>query len=251
MLIDTNVSFGHWPFAWLPQRSLAELEDHLGKHDIAKALVSPLDTVFLPDPDCENRALLTAVRNSQRLSVVPVINLALPDWRENLDAYRSLHPLKAVKLYPNFHNYPLSSRRCSELVAHLTEHAIRLIVNVRLVDERHQYFGLKIKGVSTKQIAAFARRHPDFDFLCAGLYLPEIVELSEQCSNFLTDMAFADWHDLINRLLKHLPPDRLVFGSHTPLMTTQANTYKLAAAPISAELKQQIGYENARRFFQL
>ena len=251
MLIDTNVSWGHWPFADFPTRSIAELDTHLAKQRVSHALVSPLETLFLPDPDRHNRALIHATRKYERLIPVPVLNLAMPNWREILDDYRSLVALKAVKLYPNFHNYTLASRSCAELVEYLRAHNIRLVLNIRMVDERHQYFGLKIKGVPLKQIAVFANRFPDFHFLCAGLYLPEIRELAAQCGNFLTEMSFADWHDLINKLLEHLPAERLVFGSHTPLMTTEANTYKLEAAPISKELKQQIGSENAKKFFDL
>lgn len=251
MLIDTNLSWGHWPFADLPRPSLDALEDHLAKHRIEQALVSPLETLFLPDPDRLNRQLIQATRLSSRLVAIPTLNLALPDWRESLERYRSLTDLKAIKLYPNFHNYSLVSRRCRQLVGYLAQHDIRLVLNIRMVDERHQYFALRIKGVAVKQIATFARRHPDFPFLCTGLTLPEIRELAAQCDTFLTDMSFADWHELIPKLLESLPPERLVFGSHSPLMTTQANVYKLEVAPISDTLKRQIGRENAQRFFRL
>lgn len=251
MLIDTNLSWGHWPFADLKPLTLEALENHLANHHIERALVSPLETLFLPDPDRLNRQLIEATRRSRRLVAVPVLNLAMPDWLENLERYRSLADLKAIKLYPNFHNYTLGSPRCKKLVAYLAQHNVRLVLNVRMVDERHQYFGLRIKGLAVKRIAAFARRHPDFQFLCTGLYLPEIRDLAEQCDNFLTDMSFADWHHLIPKLLESLPPERLVFGSHSPLMTTQANVYKLQTSPISDRLKQQIGFENAQRFFHL
>lgn len=251
MLIDTNASFGHWPFAQLPFDSLRDLDAHFAAQGVERALLSSLDTIFLPDPDSSNLKLIEATRDYPRFVPVPIVNLAMANWREILDAYRESAPLHAVKLYPNFHNYTLASRRCAELVDYLAEHDIRLILNIRMVDERHQYFGLKIKGVPLKQIAAFAQRFPDFHFLCVGLYLPEIQELAKRCENFLTDMSFADWHDLINKLLQSLPAERLVFGSHTPLMNTEANTYKLQAAPISEELKQRIGYANARSFFRL
>ncbi|EDY81090.1 Amidohydrolase family [Verrucomicrobiia bacterium DG1235] len=249
--IDTNVSYGHWPFARQPKRSVKQLESHLQKHGIQQALVSHLETLFVPDPNPTNRELIHACKRYENLIPVPVINLAMPDWLRNLEAYRNLTNIKAVKLYPNFHNFSLNSTRCRELTQYLSESGIRLIINIRMVDERHQYHGLKIKGVSTKQLLTYANRFPDFKFLCTGLFRPEILELAEKCPNLLTDLSFADWHDLINGLLETVSPDRLFFGSHTPLMVTKANTYKLEVADIPKATKRKIASGNAKAFFRL
>ncbi|MBL4576107.1 MAG: amidohydrolase family protein [Opitutaceae bacterium] len=251
MLIDTNASFGHWPFARLPKRTLTALETHLTKNGIGHALISHLETLFTPDPHPYNLELIKATKRYDRFTPVPVLNLYNPDWLEGLETYRKKTDLKAVKIYPNFHNYSLNSGRVNALIRYLSEHGIRLIINVRMLDERHQYFGLKVNGVPLKQLAGIGERFPEFRFLCTGLYRPEIFELADQCETFSTDMSFADWHDLINELLKKLSPDRLFFGSHTPLMVTKANTMKLEVAPISAKLKKQIGQGNAKKFFKL
>lgn len=249
--IDTNVSFGQWPFARLPKRTLKQLDTHLAKHEIKQALVSHLETLFVPDPDPANRELIQACKRFPSFTPVPVINLAMPDWLQNLEAYRQKTDLKAVKVYPNFHNYSLNSIRCKELTNYLLKHNIRLILNIRMLDERHQYFGLKVKDVSTKQIIAYAKKFPNFKFLCTGLFRPELIEVAERTPNACFDLSFADWHDLINGLLETISPDRLFFGSHTPLMVTKANTYKLEASPISKTLKTQIASGNAKAFFHL
>ncbi|MDQ8187701.1 amidohydrolase family protein [Pelagicoccus sp. SDUM812002] len=248
---DCNLSFGHWPFARLPKRSLPQLVAHLEQHKIKHGLVSYLETLFVPDPDPANRELLQSCKRLPSLTPVPVLNLSLPNWRESLETYRAKTELKAVKLYPNFHNYSLRSKNCARLTEYLADTNIRLIINVRMLDERHQYHGLKIKGVSVKQLIAYAQRFPDFKFLCTGLFRPEILELADSCPNLCTDLSFADWHDLVHGLLEVMSPDRLFFGSHTPLMVTEANTYKLQASNITTALKTQIASGNAKRFFRL
>jgi predicted TIM-barrel fold metal-dependent hydrolase len=251
MLIDTNASFGHWPFARLPKRNLSALETHLKKNGISHSLVSHLETLFAPDPHPYNLELIKATKRHDCFTPVPVLNLNNPDWLEGLKHYQKKTELKAIKLYPNFHNFSLNSGRANGLINYLIDQKIRLIINIRMVDERHQYFALKVNGVSLKQLAGIGERFPKFRFLCTGLYRPEILELADQCDTFSTDMSFADWHDLINELLGKLSPNRLFFGSHTPLMVTKANTLKLEMAPISAKLKKQIGKENAKKFFDL
>lgn len=249
--IDSNLSLGHWPFAPLPKRGPSQLLAHLRSHKIETALVSHLETLFLPDPDPANLELLQTCNPHPELIPVPTLNLALPNWRQTFENYREATELKAVKLYPNFHNYPLNARACSELVQLLQTEAISLVINVRMLDERHQYHGLKIKGVPTQQLSRFARRFPEQEFLCTGLFRPEILELAPDCPNLNFDLSFADWHDLVPGLLETLSPDRLFFGSHTPLMVTEANTYKLQTSNIPQSLKTQIARGNAQRFFKL
>ncbi|MDQ8198021.1 amidohydrolase family protein [Pelagicoccus enzymogenes] len=249
--IDSNLSIGRWPFASLPQRSPQQLTTHLQKHQIQTGLVSHLETLFLADPDPANRELLSACKRIPELVPVPALNLALPNWLASLESYRTAAEIKAVKLYPNFHNFRLTSRACTELVQHLQTEKIRLIVNVRVQDERHQYHGLKIRGVPTQQLRRLAQRFPDFKILCTGLYRPEILELAPDCPNLNFDLSFADWHELLSGLLETISPDRLFFGSHTPLMVTGANTYKLQSSTISQSLKTQIARGNAQRFFEL
>ncbi len=249
--IDTNSSYGHWPFADLPKQTLSQFETHLQKHGIEQALVSRLETIFLPDPNQSNREHILACKRLSHLTPIPVLNLANRDWLDNLEAYRRMTEIKAVKLYPNFHNYSLSSTRVADLTEYLAKNEIRLILNVRMLDERHQYHGLAIKGVSKKQIIAYAKRFPDFPFLCTGLFRPEILTLAELCPQIRMDLSFADWHDLINGLIETINPERLFFGSHTPLMVTKANTYKLEVAAIPQTFKTQIARENAKAFFKL
>ena len=249
--IDTNVNFGHWPFERLPKRTLAQLAQHLEFHNIEQALVSHIETLFIPDPDPCNRELIRSSSRFPSITPVPVINLTNPDWHQNLEAYRSMTDLKAVKLYPSFHNYSLGSVRCKEFTRFLVQTDIRLIIGIRMLDERHQYFGLKVKGLPIKQLISYAKRFPDLPIHCTGLYRLEILEIAEQCPNISTELSFADGHDLINRLTEKMSPDRLTFGSHTPLMVTEANTYKHQVAQISKATQSKIAHRNAKKLFKL
>lgn len=247
--IDTNCSIGHWPFTRLPSRGPASLAQRLREHGIERALVSPLEALFQPDPDPCNRKLLEACREQPTLVPAPVLNLTLANWEKSLQAYRRQGQLVAVKLYPNFHNYRLDSRPVHRLAQISAELGFRLIVNARMVDERHQYFALKVKGVPTRQLIALAQRHPSLPFLFTGLYRAEILEVGEKAPNARFDLSFADGHQLVKRLTNKLPADRFLFGSHTPLMVTKANTFKLETADVPRAIKEQIAYRNAASLF--
>jgi len=250
-LIDTNVCLGEWPFGTVGITSARRLREHLAASSIETAMVSHLATILNPEPDHGNRRLFKALRNEPTLVPVPVINPALGDWRDLLDRYRDIHPIKAVKIFPNFHRFRLASPTTDRLVEYTRLHGIRLMVNIRMCDERHQYFGLKIDGVTVKSLTDFSARHTDLRFLCLGLYRPEILKLGDVCGNFLTDFSFADWQFMLEEVLAKLTVDRVFFGSYSPIMVTQSIADQLTRSRLTKAKIRRIGRDNAVRFFGL
>jgi predicted TIM-barrel fold metal-dependent hydrolase len=249
-LFDANTWIGQWPFAFLPTHTPRSLVADLRRHGIRRALVSPLDAVLAPEPGPANRALLRATQGSGTLMPVPVINPALASWREEFAACAADARVRAVRVLPNYHNYRLTSRAVDELAGELTARGLRLIVNVRLVDERHEYFALRIKGVPTKELGAFLVRHPRLPVLATGMFRPEIRELLPRHARLLADMSFAEWERTVADLLAKVSPRQLVFGSHTPFLITAANTAKLTAAGVPARVAERIAAGNLERFLR-
>ncbi|HRJ46803.1 MAG TPA: hypothetical protein PKY38_05535, partial [Opitutaceae bacterium] len=196
-------------------------------------------------------AASAAVRRTPALLPVPVVNPALANWREQLDRCRAAAPIRAVKLFPNYHNYRLTARRLDDFMAAVARAGLKLIINIRLEDERHRYFALKIKGVPVKDLARFLPRFPGHHVFLAGLYRPELKQLAADHKNFSADIAFCEWADTVQDLLTVMPARRLMLGTCTPLLSARAQTDKLRLAKIPARTKTLIGTENARRFFDL
>lgn len=251
MLIDSNVNLGPWPFTPAPDRTGPELAAHLAASGIRRALVSHLGAVFQPEPMVINRKLFAAVQRTPALLPVPVINPVLANWREQLTECRATASIRAVKIFPNYHNYSLASRRLDPFLDALDEAGLPLVVNVRLEDERHRYFALKIKGVPVVQVAAFLQRHPRRHVLFTGLYKSEVEKLAPAHANFSADIAFCELTNTLELMLKKIPARRLLLGTCTPLLSTDGEVGKLTDAHIPATAKKLIGAENARRFFKL
>ncbi len=249
-LIDTNVNLGPWPFTPAPDRTGLELAAHLRARGIRRALVSHLGTVFQPEPMVTNRQLFATVRRTPNLLPVPTVNPALANWREQLAECLAAGPIRAVKLFPNFHNYSLASRRLDAFMAAIADAKLRLIVNVRLEDERHRYFALKIKGVPVKQMDAFLARHPRHHVLFAGIYKGEVDKLAKH-ANFSAEISFLEITNVLEIMLRTFPARRLMLGTATPLLNTRAGADKLRCANIPAKAKALIGADNARRFFKI
>jgi len=250
MLIDANTSIGPWPFSPVVERTGPELVAHLAANGIRKALVSHLGAVFFPEPMTANRQLFAALKRTPSLLPIPVINLALANWPEQLAECQAAG-VRAVKILPDFHNYRLSSPRVTDFMAALKEARLPLILNQRYEDGRSKYFALKLKGVPVAQVGEFLARFPSHHVLLANFYKQEIFPLAEKHTNFSVELAFCEAFKTIELLLPKIPANRLVLGTNTPLLSTRGQVDKLRLAAIPARAKQLIGCDNISRFLSL
>lgn len=250
-LIDINVSYGHWPFQALRRRSLAELGTHLRSEGIVQAFVAHLATVFLPDPEPSNLALIEEAANVRGIHPVPVVNPALPGWQQHLDDCRRRAELKAIKIYPTFHNYRLTSDLMSPLVAYVRNHNLRLLVSMRLEDERMRFFALDVLGLPLDDVVAFHKQYSDVPFVCLNAYLPEARRIGRETKLVGVDTSFTEWFFTMEELLKDVAPERLFFGSHSPFLYAKAGVMKLTQSRLDDESKTLIGAANAARHFRL
>lgn len=245
---DASTWIGKWPFAFVDAHTAKSLVGHLRTHGIRRAVVSPLDAVFAPAPGPANRELLRATQGVAALVPVPVINPTLADWREELADVTSNPRVRAVRLLPAYHNYRLGSRAVNELAAELIRRRLRLIVQVRLIDERHEFHAMNIKPVKPADFAAFAARHPRLRVMASGFLRSEILAIAKKCPRALFDLSFAEWHETIRHLLAKMPVRQLAFASHTPFLITAAARAKLDPSGLPESQLAAIASRNLERW---
>jgi hypothetical protein len=246
--LDANTWTGRWPFSFCAAHTPRTLATHLRAHGIRQALVSPLDAVFAPAPGPANRELLAKTRGLAGLEPVPVINPSLATWREDLAAVAADPRVRAVRLLPNYHNYRLKARAVDELVGELRARGLRLIMQVRLIDHRHEYHAMNLKPVRADDLAALLTRHADLPVLASGLLLPELLKLAPQFPRLLADLSFLEWHDTMEHVRQKVGTRQLTFASHTPLLITAAARAKLDSSTLPAREKKAVAAGNLERW---
>jgi len=245
---DASTWIGRWPFSFAPAYTPRSLTAHLRRHGLATALVSPLDAVFAPAPQPANRELLAATRPFRGLIPVPVINPARASWRDDLAELARDRRVRAVRLLPNYHGYRLDLPAVDELIAALRRHRLRLIVQMQLIDARHEYHALTIKPVPADDLDTLLRRHRARPILACGLLRPDLLKLTRAHPNLLADLSFAEWHDTMEHLDAKVSARQLAFASHTPFLITAAARAKLDTSTLSAAKRAAISAGNLRRF---
>ncbi|MBN1676080.1 MAG: amidohydrolase family protein [Kiritimatiellae bacterium] len=249
MLTDINVSLGFWPFQRFALDSAAKLSRHLKAEGISRALVSSVEAVLYPDPDVYNRLLLRRTKPYRNLLPVPVINPLHPDWRNRLRSYAATRAANAVKIFANYHSYSLRSRPVRDLAEELAGRKAPLVIQMRLEDERNQYPRMKVPGVKAADVAKLASRYPAQSFVCVCCYWNEAISLVREADNVYVDISFTERLNTVEALLRDVPAQRLLFGSHTPFLYARAAVMKMTAARIAKRDREAIASKNAARLF--
>lgn len=247
---DANTWTGRWPFSFADAHTPRSLAAHLKRHGIGRALVSPLDAVFAPAPQPANLALLAATRRQPGLVPVPVLNPALAGWRDDLAEIAADPRVRAVRLLPNYHDYRLDNPAVDALIAALQRRGLRLIIQMQLIDHRHEHHALTIKPVPAAGLAALLRRHRRLPVLAGGLLRPDLLQLAPRHPHLLADLSFAEWHDTMEHLLARVPVRQLAFASHTPLLITAAARAKLDTSMLRTAARNAIAAANLQRFLR-
>lgn len=247
---DALVWSGRWPFAFLPEFGPRTLAAHLRRKGIGRALVSPLEAVLQPEPGPANRALLLGTRRVAGLVPVPILNPALANWREELATCAADGRVRAVRVLPNYHGWRLTGRAGAQLAEELGRRGLRLAVQVRLVDERHEFHAMRLKGVSVGEMDRFLRRHPALPVLASGLTRPELFALAGAHPQLLADLAWVEWHETLRHVLERVPERQLVLASHTPFLITGAARAKVEKSGLGRRVLVPIAAGNLERWLQ-
>lgn len=229
-LFDANAWIGTWPFSLGPALDARGLARELRRHGIDRALVSPLAAVLAAEPGAANRALLRETRGVRGLWPVPVINPALANWREEFAAVAADSRVRAVRVLPGYHGYKLTARALAHLADACNERGLRLIVQARLIDERHEYHAMTVQPLAIKALGAWLAERPQHAVVVCGLLRSEIQALAPVHPNLHADLTLAEWLDPVPELRKKAARGQLVFGSGTPLFMPGAQAAKLATA---------------------
>ncbi len=247
-LIDTHVSFGFWPWMDFSAITPGALIRNLQAEGIQEAWISSIESLLFPDVDIPDARLREAFQNHPQVKLVKTINPILGNWRESLQTAIEVNGFHLVRIAPSYHLYPLLDWRVIELAETLLRLNIPLIVQMRIEDERNQYPLLQVTPPPPEHIAHLAALFPHLRILVLGALANHIPAILSDNNNALCDISFAESGTTVESLLATVPPNRLLFGSHSPFFYTQASVRKLTGAAICGSAQQDIAFRNARAF---
>ncbi|MEW6157268.1 MAG: amidohydrolase family protein [Verrucomicrobiota bacterium] len=248
--IDVNVHLFRWPLRRLPLDETDRLAAHLRKHGITEAWAGSLEVLLHKDLGSANARLAAECRRHGRGLFRPfgTINPQWPDWEEELRRCIEVHRMPGIRLFPNYHEYPLTDPKLRQLLELARQSGLIVQIAGTMEDERMMHPHWRVPPVDfaplpellkdlagLKLVLLNALKNPRADWLRA-------VELSA----IGLDLAMLEGIGAVGRFLESFPKARLMFGSHAPLFYIESSVLKLKESPLTAAQQQSLQFENAR-----
>ncbi len=238
-IIDVNASFGFWPTQKFPYRNLEDLNAAYERNQIDEVWLSAVESILFPDPDEFDLPLFEEMQNFPRFKPVKTVNPLLANWKASLEESIRDFPLAAIKIYPNYHDYPINLGELKKLAQVAGDNNLPLLVSMRVNDERNQPTALQVRGVTPGNICSLANSCPQTSIIALCAYISEIAAL-HTAPNIKTDISFLDYEDTLVYAANVGDVSKLVFGTHSAFLYPEAAAYKLRYSLISDEAKAVI-----------
>lgn len=256
-IIDVNCDCGAYAFREYPQETANEVLGELGRIGVQQAIVGSARAITFVSPQPANELLAEELRAVSDESAGPrptflaaaTLNPAYPGVERDLQRCAELG-FGALKLYPTYHDFDLTSYETVRLVDQATTLGWPVLVVARVEDERHHHPLMRVPPLSMEKMITFARNVPAAAIILCTATAPEVTSFLQGVNrpNACADVAHIKGPlNAMEELVEKVGHERLLFGSHAPFSYARTVVAKVVEAYITDEQKVAILRRNAER----
>ena len=154
-IIDTNVNLFDWPFRALKYRDTKALVAKLKKHRIIEAWAGSFEALLSKDMNGVNARLAAECRQHGPGFLIPFgsVNLAWPDWEEDVRRCHEVHKMPGLRIYPGYQPFDLDHPGMESLVKMTAERGLILQVVFGMEDPRVHHPIINVGPVTFASVA--------------------------------------------------------------------------------------------------
>jgi predicted TIM-barrel fold metal-dependent hydrolase len=259
-IIDTNVNLFEWPFRALKYRRTKDLVAKLKKHRIIEAWAGSFEALFSKDMNGVNTRLAAECREHGPAFLIPFgsINLAWPDWEEDVRRCHEVHKMAGLRIYPGYQPFDLDHPGMERLLKMTSERGLILQVVFGLEDPRVHHPMLNLGPVTFPPLVKAIQNTPQAKVqllhLDGGSRGDGLSQFMAQAHTFM-EISRLEGNGAIGRMIgsitglpsARVPIERIVFGSHAPYFPVETALLKLLESPLNRPQLYAIMQGNARR----
>ncbi len=272
-LIDTNITLGQCPTRRAPHDDLEKLLANLRANNVAEAWASHYDGLFQLDLTDVNNRLTAACANRVPLAppvsvqnhstdpptaktspqLVPFgsINPLANNWEIELDRCATAHHMPGIRLHPNYHNYKLDHPNFARLLAAAAERKLLVQLTVLMEDARMMHPLLRVPPVDISPLEKLVPQTPGLrlvllNALTSATRNDKLYRLTA-AGDVYVEIAMLETMAALESLIKEIPVERILFGSHTPSFYLEAATLKLKESSLPIAYLRAITQQNGRK----
>jgi len=254
MIIDSNLYLSRWPFRRLPNDETPALVKKLKQNQIEKAFAGSFDGLLHKDIRAVNQRLAAECRTAGPDLLIPVgsINPRLPGWEDDVIACHEEWQMPGLRLHPNYHGYQLSDPDVKKLFAMAAERGLFIQIAMRMEDDRTQHPLMRVDDVNFAALPDLMKQHAKLQVTILNglksLSGAKLTRLTEN-PNLTIEIAMLEGVGGIEKLMKQVPYQQILFGSYFPFFYLESSLNKLKESDLGMEIEKQISRENAQGRF--
>jgi hypothetical protein len=259
-IIDTNVNLFRWPFRALKYGDTRALVAKLKKHRVIEAWAGSFEALFAKDMNGVNERLAAECREKAPGFLIPFgsVNVAWPDWEEDVRRCHELHKMPGLRIYPGYQPFDLDHPAMETLVKMTSERGLVLQVVFGMEDPRVHHPILNVGPASYLPLLKAVTGTPNakiellhFSGAIRGGGLAQFLNQT----NAVMDISRLESNGAVGQILgavqgtisSRVPVERILFGSHASFFPLETALLKLMESPLDAQQLQAIMHGNARR----
>ena len=250
MIIDVNAYVSRWPFRRLPFDDTPALVERLRQSDFTEAWVGSFDGLFHEDIARVNAELVSECERHGAGLLKPMgsVNPTLPDWQDDIRRCHEEYGMAGIRLHPNYHGYMLDDPRFAELLSLAESFSLIVQLAFYMEDPRTQHKLVQIPHVQPGPLKQLIEERPRLKLILLNSSIVGPPTLSEliAAGNVFADISHAESIGSLDKLIKIVPYERLLFGSHFPFFILEANLLKFQESELGETINAAIRWENAR-----
>lgn len=261
--IDTNINLFEWPFRKLKYGDTGDLLAKLNKHRVEKAWAGSFEALFHKDINGVNDRLAKECKQNGKGMLIPfgTVNLAWPDWEEDLRRCDEVYKMPGVRIYPTYQTFDPSHPDFEKLVAQVAKRNMILQIVGDMDDSRNHHPIVLTRPADMNPLVDIIKKYPKVKIQM--LYWThkitgDLLERFIKETNVVFDTSRIESSGALGRLIEGNPwngkkgiplaAERVLFGSHMPYFPVEASLLKLMESPLSGEHANGILYGNANSF---
>jgi len=259
-IIDTNVNLFDWPFRALKYRDTKALVAKLKKHRIIEAWAGSFEALLSKDMSSVNARLAAECQEHGPAFLIPFgsVNLAWPDWEEDVRRCHEVHKMPGLRIYPGYQPFDLDHPGMQRLVKMTSERGLILQVVFGMEDPRVYHPIINVRPVTFGPLVTAIQSTPNAKVQLLHFAAPTsgyaVAQFMTKPNTFI-DISRLEGNGAIGRMIgtikglpsARVPVERIVFGSHAPYFPVETALLKLIESPLDAAQLDAIMEGNARR----
>ena len=257
-IVDTHVYLSRWPGRRMIGDQPDELVDRLRKHGVSRAWAGSFDALLHKDIAAVNARLAADCAQYGQGLLIPfgTVNPMLPDWEEDLRRCDEKFRMPGIRVHPSYHAYTLEDPAFSKMLRLASERNLIVQIVAWMEDERTQIPALEVQIVDLRPLTSLLEAVPKARVMVLNGFIslrstPLVPEQLKNFDNLAFDIAMLEQLMGVKVLVDAIGPERVVFGSYSPMFYFESAFLKLREADLSVKQTEAILSANSSRWLAI